>query len=131
MVACVEDPATDVALRPAPRERIGAWLVATAFLPMALVILWPRPALWLDEAQSVGIARRSPAGIVDGLRADGAPPLYYALLHVWMSIFGVGDYAVRSMSVLAAAAAVAVLAVVGRRLFGTAAGVAAALLLGS
>ena len=69
------------------------------------MIVWPRPPLWLDEAQSVAIARRSLPGLVDGLRADGAPPIYYVLLHGWMQVFGHGDVAVRSLSILFALAA--------------------------
>jgi mannosyltransferase len=80
-----------------------------------IMIVWPRPPLWLDEAQSVAIARRSLPGLVDGLRADGAPPIYYVLLHGWMQVFGHGDVAVRSLSILFALAALAVLAVVAGR----------------
>ncbi len=65
---------------------------------------WPRSALWLDEAQSVAFARLDLTAIPHALRTDGAPPLYYLLLHVWMSLFGDSDYAVRSLSVLAALA---------------------------
>jgi len=76
---------------------------------MVVVIGWPRPAIWLDEAQNVAIARRSSTGIVDGLRVDVAPPLYYVLLHAWMRVLGTGDVAVRSLSIATAFAAVAVL----------------------
>ena len=55
-------------------------------------------ALWLDEALTVDIARGSLADLPDALRHDGSPPLYYALLHVWMRLFGDGDTAVRSLS---------------------------------
>jgi uncharacterized membrane protein len=51
---------------------------------------WPRGALWLDEAQSVAFARLPMHSIPGALRQDGAPPLYYELLHVWMRVFGDG-----------------------------------------
>jgi uncharacterized membrane protein len=54
--------------------------------------------LWLDEGQSVAIARLPVPELFDALRQDGSPPLYYLLLHVWMSWFGTGDLAVRSLS---------------------------------
>ena len=104
---------------PVPRrERTLQWAVAGALVLMAVVMVWPRRALWLDEAQSVAIARASSGSIVDGLRADGAPPLYYVLLHGWMRVFGSGDMAVRALSIVAAVAAVVVLAHVAGRLFG-------------
>ena len=42
--------------------------------------------LWLDEAISASIAEKGPQGIVDALRHDGHPPLYYFLLYFWSSI---------------------------------------------
>lgn len=56
--------------------------------------------LWLDEAQSVAIARLPLPQLFDALRQDGSPPLYYLLLHVWIGWFGQGDYAVRSLSAI-------------------------------
>ena len=54
--------------------------------------------LWLDEAQTVEIARRSTSGLLSALRHDGSPPLYYLLLHAWMKVFGTGTFAVRALS---------------------------------
>jgi mannosyltransferase len=115
-------PATEQ-LRPAVTSAPAdsRWVAVTAIVAGAVGVvlwLWPRGALWLDEAQSVAIARHSPAGMVDALRADGAPPLYYTLLHAWMWVVGDGTWAVRSLSAVFGAVAVAVTAVVARRLFG-------------
>ena len=54
--------------------------------------------MWLDEALSVNIARLPLGDLHDALKHDGAPPLYYVLLHVWTGVFGTGDVAVRSLS---------------------------------
>lgn len=54
--------------------------------------------LWLDEAQSVNIAAKPLSELTHYLRLDGAPPLYYVLLHWWMGVFGQSDFAVRSLS---------------------------------
>jgi hypothetical protein len=43
---------------------------------------------WIDEGLSVGIASFPLDQIPEVLRQDGSPPLYYALLHVWMEVFG-------------------------------------------
>ncbi len=55
-------------------------------------------ALWLDETISVNISRLPVAQIPAALHMDGAPPLYYVLLHYWMLGFGQGDTAVRALS---------------------------------
>jgi mannosyltransferase len=53
--------------------------------------------LWLDEALTVNIARLPLRRIPEALRHDGSPPLYYAMSHVWMRVFGTGDTAVRAL----------------------------------
>jgi uncharacterized membrane protein len=53
--------------------------------------------LWLDEALTVNIARLPLRKIPEALRHDGSPPLYYAMSHVWMRVFGTSDAAVRAL----------------------------------
>lgn len=115
-----------------PRRRSPELLDVLAVIAvMAGVVLrvWPRPALWLDEAQSVAIARLPLADLPEALRTDGAPPLYYALLHGWMQLFGTGDWAVRALSVVASLLTLPVLAVAARRHGGRAAAAPAVILL--
>ncbi|MPY93021.1 MAG: hypothetical protein GEV08_08135 [Acidimicrobiia bacterium] len=96
-------------------------LAVLAVVAGVVLRLWPRTALWLDEAQSLAIARAPLAELPATLRTDGAPPLYYALLHVWMQLFGTGDWAVRSLSVIASLATIPVIGVAARRYGGHAA----------
>ena len=74
--------------------------------------------LWLDEALSVNIARLPLSQLHGALRHDGAPPLYYALLHFWIRAFGVGNLAVRSLSGLISVATLPVAWFAGKRLGG-------------
>jgi len=55
-------------------------------------------SLWMDEGLSIGIASQPFLDIPGVLRQDGAPPLYYMMLHVWMSIFGDGPAATQGLS---------------------------------
>src|SRR3712207_3547573 len=51
------------------RTQRRRWLLAPFALASAVLLWWPRGALWLDEAQSVAIARRPlPGGVVEALR---------------------------------------------------------------
>lgn len=86
-------PSLDPAL---PRWAAPA-LIATLVAGVAFR-LHSGSALWLDEALTVNIAGVPLADLPDRLRHDGSPPLYYALLHLWMRAFGDSDVAVRSMS---------------------------------
>lgn len=74
--------------------------------------------LWLDEALSVNIARLPLTEIPDALRQDNSAPLHYLLLHVWMEVFGEGNFAARALSGVAALATVPAVWLAGRRIGG-------------
>jgi mannosyltransferase len=80
-----------------PLVTAGFVLAVVAGVVLRFVTTSP---LWLDEAQSVAIARLPLPQLFDALRQDGSPPLYYLLLHVWIGWFGQGAFAVRSLSAL-------------------------------
>src|SRR5579884_4254337 len=88
--------------REQPEERPVPWALAAivVLLLAAAVVLrfWVRSDMWLDEAQTASIAGRPLTQIPAALRHDGAPPLYYFILHVWMRAFGTSDLAVRSLA---------------------------------
>ncbi len=72
--------------------------------------------LWADEVLSVNIARLHLSQIPAALRHDGAPPLYYYLLHAWMRLFGTGTQSVRSLSGVVGVATFVPVWFAGRRL---------------
>jgi mannosyltransferase len=80
---------------------------------------YTRSALWLDEALTVNIARLPLSDLHHALKQDGAPPLYYLLLHFWTDAFGTGNVAVRSLSGVFMAGAVAATWFAARRFIGT------------
>ncbi len=84
--------------------------------------------LWGDEATSVGIASHSLGAIPGILRHDGSAPLYYVLLHAWMSVLGSGEVAVHAFSLLIGLASIPLALWGGWSLFGRRAGMAAATL---
>ncbi|MGY1705093.1 glycosyltransferase family 39 protein [Geodermatophilus sp. SYSU D00697] len=87
------------------------------------------PDLWLDEAQSVAIARLPLPELFAALRVDGAPPLYYLLLHGWIGLFGQGAAAVRGLSALISVLTLLVACSVARRMAGRRVAVALVVLL--
>jgi len=91
--------------------------------------LYTRSSLWLDEALTVNIASLPLSELTAALRRDGAPPLYYVLLHGWMAIAGGSDIAVRSLSAVFGVATLPLLHRAGRRLGGAVVGVAALVLI--
>jgi mannosyltransferase len=136
----VGPPAAPAERAAGPGEReagSGPWaggqlgLTVTAAIVVAGVAfrLHTTSELWLDEALSVNIARLSPGDLVDALTRDGHPPLYYFLLHGWLSVFGDGNEAVRSLSAVFGIATLPLTYLVGRRLGGVRSGVAALLVM--
>lgn len=103
--------------RPADSRR--RWLaVAVAVAVTAGIVLRfiaPSP-MWLDEAQTVEIARQPLHTLLSDLRQDGSPPLYYLLLHGWMKLVGTGTFQIRALSGLFSVAAIPVAALAARRL---------------
>ena len=55
-------------------------------------------SLWYDEAFSVYLARFDLGEITARTAADIQPPLYYYLLHFWMTLAGDSEFAVRFLS---------------------------------
>jgi mannosyltransferase len=74
--------------------------------------------MWLDEAQSVNIARLPLGELHRALRRDGAPPLYYVLLHYWMQVVGTSDAQIRALSGLFGVLALPLMWWIVRRGFG-------------
>jgi hypothetical protein len=83
---------------------------------------------WVDEGLSVGIASHPLRHIPSLLREDGSPPLYYMLLHVWMSIRGTSEIATHQLSLLFALLTVPVAYWGGSSLFGRRVGLVCAVL---
>jgi mannosyltransferase len=103
----------------------GGLAVAVVVAGGLLLRFWTRSDLWFDEALSVDLARLPLGELRAALAHDGHPPLYYVLLHVWMSAFGDSDLAVRSLSGLFAIAALPLAWRLGERIGGRSAGFAA------
>ena len=107
---------------------VPAGLAALVLLSLVLRTRELGIGFWIDEGLSVGISDRPLTDIPDALRLDGSPPLYYMLLHVWMSVAGSSEEAVRWLSVVCMLAAVPVAWWAAAGLWGARAGWMAAVL---
>jgi hypothetical protein len=128
-------PAADAAgLPPEADGRAAAADVAIAGAILAgllvRVVAAREKILWFDEFLGGNLVRHSWRTLLPAIRAEAHPPLYYALLKLWCMFFGDGAFGMRSLSVVAGTAAVALLADAVRRSRGGAAGAAAAVLAG-
>jgi mannosyltransferase len=137
-MATVEKPRTFPSLLQSPPirdfgapgwfERLPRWLSTGGVLVILLAISavirarYLNGQLWSDEANTIGIASHSLGSIPGILRQGGGAPLYFFLLHFWMSAFGSGEVATHSMSMMFGLASVPVGMWAGWSLFGRRAG---------
>src|SRR5450759_1365397 len=107
--------------------RIPLWVLAGGALVLAMAVsAFVRTRyiggihgqLWMDEGLSVGISTHSLSSIPTVLRHDGSPPLYYMLLHIWMTVFGNSESSTHAMSLLSGLLTIPVGAWVTWSLFG-------------
>ncbi len=108
-------------------DRSGAYPRLTRFMVVGGIVVVvfgialrfvARSDMWLDEALTLNIARLPLGQIHGALRRDGAPPLYYYLLHFWTEAFGTSDEGARSLSGVLSCATLPFVWVAGRRLGG-------------
>ena len=98
-------------------------IAATVSLALGLFQL-AQPSLWIDEAATARAVRFS----FEQLSAQHHW-IYYSLMKPWTSVAGLGEFALRLPSVVAAALACALLVPLGNRLLGRPVGSLAGLLL--
>ncbi|HEX4217055.1 MAG TPA: glycosyltransferase family 39 protein [Acidimicrobiales bacterium] len=111
------------------RVTVALGVAVALVLAFSLVLrFWTTSDLWLDEALTVNIAKLPLHDLPSYLKRDGAPPLFYVLLHFWMGIFGSSDLAVRSLSGVMGVITVPLAWLAGRRLGGRVLGFSAMLL---
>ena len=100
-----------------PWGPVALMVVAVTF---GCVLRWWRlsaRSLWFDEGYTAWVVSLPAGRIIDAIRVDTAPPLYYLLLRGWVRLFGTGEAALRVPSAMCATAALGVMAAVVRRLF--------------
>ena len=110
-------------LSPSGRDRRLGWsLVAlVAVLACAAALRAHqigRESVWIDEALSVRLASLPLRALGAATAEDGHPPLYLALLHGWMKLFGTSEAAIRSLSAALGVAGAAAMYLLGRALYG-------------
>src|ERR1700684_1862161 len=92
-------PVSEATPAPTGRMRTVVGVVVVVVVAAGIVLRFTtHSALWLDEALTVDRARLPVSQIAGSVKQDGAPPLYYYMLHFWMRVFGQYDLATRSLS---------------------------------
>jgi mannosyltransferase len=104
----------------------GSLLVVVLAFGLRLLAI-DRQDIWGDEAFSIWLSSQPLPQVIAG-GADTHPPLYPALLYLWLRLAGSSPLAVRFLSACIGTLTVPVVYVLGRRVFGWTTAVLAALL---
>jgi uncharacterized membrane protein len=91
------------------RARPVNWLLVTAIVTATLLrlVTLNRKSLWLDEVVTLQIAQDTWSNIITN-RWDPHPPLYYLLMHAWISL-GQNEFVLRLPSAIAGIIAIPLL----------------------
>jgi mannosyltransferase len=114
--------------------RLPRWLTTGAVLVFLLAVsafIRSRTLsgeLWFNEAGAVGLATQPLGSLLGAVHRAGAAPLYYLLLHVWISLFGSGETVTHTFSLLIGLVSIPVAMWTGWSLAGQRAGIFAAVL---
>jgi uncharacterized membrane protein len=116
------------------RSRISAGQLAVGIVVFAALIRIPTlgsQSFWGDEAITVGLLHKSLGSMLSAIPdSESTPPLYYVLAWFWARVFGLGEAALRSLSLVFGVLTVFVVyraaEVVGSRRVAVVAGVLAA-----
>ncbi|MGH7075203.1 MAG: glycosyltransferase family 39 protein, partial [Stellaceae bacterium] len=101
--------------------------VIIIFAALVMFFHLGQKSLWNDEAFSFFVSRNGPINAANFISQDTQPPLYYAILGIWLKI-GKGAFALRALSALALVLAVLPLYGAAVRLFDRRVATVAALL---
>lgn len=120
--------------RLAPDERALAMLIVLFAFVLRVFHLGAQ-AIWWDESLSLYRATRDLPTILANtiviqkvVTTDLQPPMYFLILHFLVGAFGISEFALRFLSLASDVGSVALLYVLGRRMFSSAVGLLTALL---
>lgn len=113
-----------------PKSKIALFLIVIVALGifLRLDMLFQLHSYWYDEVAAVEIAKKPFLDSWQYLRVENNPPLYYWTLRVWGLVFGFGEVATRSLSIVIGVATILAFYWLGKRLFGPPTGLVAAFL---
>ncbi len=99
------------------RLAVPAFLTALTALSAFVRTRQLNGGFWIDEGLSVGIAHHHWSSIPGLLTQDGSPPGYYLLLGLWIRLFGDGERATHTLSLLFGLACIPLAYAAGRAIF--------------
>ena len=84
---------------------------------IARLIHLTKADIWHDEGYTMMLIPHNMIEIIERTARDVHPPLYYLVAHIWQGVFGMSEFAVRSLSAVFGLATILLVYLLVRRLF--------------
>ncbi|EKD52964.1 MAG: hypothetical protein ACD_61C00186G0001, partial [uncultured bacterium] len=81
-------------------------ILLITILGLVLRLILSGQSFWLDEGASLMFAKLSLPQLVDAIKTDFHPPIFYSLLHFWLPLAGRTEWLIRLPFIIIATAAV-------------------------
>lgn len=98
-------------------NNIFLWFIVLLALVLRLVL--SNQSFWLDEGASLMFAKLTWPQLLESIKTDFHPPLFYWLLHLWLPIAGKSEWLIRLPFILLSTATIPALYFLSRHVFGT------------
>lgn len=94
------------------------YLILITLLGLILRLVLSNQSFWLDEGASLMMAKLPLSQLIEALKADFHPPLFYMLLHFWLPLLGKSEWLIRLPFILLASATIPATYLLCREIFG-------------
>ncbi|KKS94368.1 MAG: Membrane protein-like protein [Candidatus Collierbacteria bacterium GW2011_GWB1_44_6] len=88
-------------------------------LGLILRLIYSNQSFWLDEGASLMFAKLPIPQLVESIKTDFHPPIFYSLLHYWLPLAGRSEWLIRLPFIILATATIPVIFLLCREIFGT------------
>ncbi|KKT42816.1 MAG: hypothetical protein UW64_C0003G0062 [Microgenomates group bacterium GW2011_GWC1_44_37] len=93
------------------------WLIA--LLGLVLRLMFSNQSFWLDEGASLMFGKLPLSQLMESIKTDFHPPIFYSLLHFWLPFAGKSEWLIRLPFILLATATIPALYFLCREIFGS------------
>ena len=94
------------------------YIVLITILGLVMRLVLANQSFWLDEGASLMMAKLPLPQLIESIKTDFHPPLFYTLLHFWIPLAGRSEWLIRLPFILLATATIPALYFLCREIFG-------------
>jgi mannosyltransferase len=113
------------------KRNLTPWLIPLGLILLNFilkVIFLGRQDVAMDEPFTIYYSQAGFSSLFDMLKTENNPPLFFLLMHFWITIFGISAFSVRFMPFLFSTLTAPIIYLTGKRFFSVQSGIVASLI---